>query len=95
MVGGVGFPPHAPAPAATTTATTIDPESSANPANLRIPLSYASAGARSRLQRRRIPREFAAALYRKKQTLTWLQRRLADSGTTVSMTTLSYWRSGI
>jgi hypothetical protein len=39
-------------------------------------------------------RELAAALYRRDQTLTWLQRRLADNGTPVSMTTLSYWRSG-
>lgn len=37
---------------------------------------------------------FGAALKRRQVTLAWLQQRLSDRGRPVSVTALSYWRSG-
>ena len=36
----------------------------------------------------------ADALNRRDRSLTWLHRKLRDNGNEISMTTLSYWRSG-
>jgi hypothetical protein len=40
------------------------------------------------------PRAFDAAIRRRNVSLAWLQGRLAERGSPVSVTALSYWRSG-